>query len=372
MSLHAHITNFSLARFPEMGDRKRAYDDDDGQRFPKRDRRNEKVIKVLCPYYSAGAVIGKGGEAIKEIKNETGANIQVSKNEVRFPNTDERVISISGDLESMQRVVAFVQEKIRTDKIPPHVKNINTSENDARKATCKMVVPDTSVGKIIGKSGSNIKRLQEEFNVKIGTMKKEEAIEGLRERIISVEADDQSNVDACVAEMVKEVFEDERAHMEYNVDYEAFGCSRGRDNKGGYGGGGRGDDRSGYGGGGGRPAERGGYGGRDSGSGYGGRDGGRDGGYGGRDGGHGGYESEKSYPSSGGYGDRSSYGGERAAGYGGGKESSYGGAGAGGGYSQPDPYARGTSDRYSEPRGDNYSRGSYGPPADSRPRYSNY
>jgi len=354
-----------------MGDRKRAYDDDEGQRFPKRDRRNDKVIKVLCPYYSAGAVIGKGGEAIKEIKNETGANIQVSKNDVRFPNTDERVITISGQLEPMQKVVAFVQEKIRTDKIPPHVKNINTSENDARKATCKIVVPDTSVGKIIGKGGANIKRLQEEYNVKIGTMKKEDAIDGLRERVISVESDNVDNVDGCVSEMVKEVYEDDRAHMEYNVDYEAFGPSKSRGfgggDRGGYGG--RGDDRGSYGG---REES---YGGRDAGygsreGGYGGREGGyraQEGGYGGREGGysssHGGYESEKTYSSGGGYGDRSSYGADRG-GYGRERESSYNG---GGGYAAPEPYSRASSDRYSEPRGDTYGRGSYGPP-EGRPR----
>ena len=361
-----------------MGDRKRAYDDDGGQRFPKRDRRNDKVIKVLCPYYSAGAVIGKGGEAIKEIKNETGANIQVSKNDVGFPNTDERVITISGELEPMQKVVAFVQEKIRTDKIPPHVKNINTSENDARKATCKIVVPDTSVGKIIGKGGANIKRLQEEYNVKIGTMKKEDAIEGLRERIVSVESDNQDNVDSCVSEMVKEVYEDERANMEYNVDYEAFGPSKSRgfggNDRGGYEG--RGDERRSYGGRddsfGGRDAgygsRDGGYGGKDGG--YGGRDRGyqaQEGGYGGRDGGYGasygGYESEKTYGSTGGYGERSGYGADRG-GYGRDRESSYNG---GAGYSQPDPYARGSSDRYSEPRGDNHGRGSYAPP-EGRPR----
>ena len=318
-----------------MGDRKRAYDDDEGQRFPKRDRRNEKVIKVLCPYYSAGAIIGKGGEAIKEIKNETGANIQVSKNDVRFPNTEERVISISGDLESMQKVVAFVQEKIRTDKVPPHVTNINTSQNDARKATCKLVVPNASVGKIIGKGGANINKLKEQFNVKIETMKKDEAIDGLHERVVSVESDNVDNVDACIAEMVKDVYEDERAQMDFNVDYQAFGSSSGG-GRGGYGGG------------------RGGYGGsRDSGDSYGSRGGGGD--YG---------PPSKSYPPSGGYGERTSggYGGDRhgysSSGYES-KETSHGGGGYGAASGRS-----GSSDPYSAPpRADSYSRSTY---SDSR------
>lgn len=334
-----------------MGDRKRAYDDEGDQKFAKRDRRNEKVIKVLCPYYSAGAVIGKGGEAIKQIKEETGANIQVSKNNVRFPNTDERVISISGELESMHKVIAFVQEKIRTDKVPPHVKNINTSQNDARKATCKIVVPDTSVGKIIGKAGANVNRLKDQFNVKIGTMKKEEAIEGLRERIITIESEDTKNVDDCVAEMVKDVYEDERGHMDYNVDYERFSTGGGR-------GGGRGDDRG-----------SGGYGGGDK---YGGGDRGsyrnERGSYGGDRGGYGAasYSAPASYPPSS-Y-DRPAYGADKG-GYG-----SSGGYGASsGGYGASDSYSRDyntSSSGYSRPadpysRSDSYSRG-----GESRETYS--
>jgi len=339
-----------------MGDRKRAYDDEGDQKFAKRDRRNEKVIKVLCPYYSAGAVIGKGGEAIKQIKEETGANIQVSKNNVRFPNTDERVISISGELESMHKVIAFVQEKIRTDKVPPHVKNINTSQNDARKATCKIVVPDTSVGKIIGKAGANVNRLKDQFNVKIGTMKKEEAIEGLRERIITIESEDTKNVDDCVAEMVKDVYEDERGHMDYNVDYERFSSGGGR--------GGRGDDRG-----------SGGYGGGDK---YGGGDRGsyrnERGSYGGdRGGGYGAasYSAPAAYPPSS-Y-DRPAYGADKG-GYG--SSGGYSAGGGAGGYGASDSYSRDyntSSSGYSRPadpysRSDSYGRG--GESRDSRDAYS--
>lgn len=335
-----------------MGDRKRAYDDEGDQKFAKRDRRNEKVIKVLCPYYSAGAVIGKGGEAIKQIKEETGANIQVSKNNVRFPHTDERVISISGELEAMQKVIAFVQEKIRTDKVPPHVKNINTSQNDARKATCKIVVPDTSVGKIIGKAGANVNRLKDQFNVKIGTMKKEEAIDGLRERIVTVESENTQNVDDCIAEMVKDVYEDERGHMDYNVDYERFssrdGDSRGDDRgSGGYRGYGGGDK---YGGG-----ERGSY--RNDRSSY----GGDRGGYGAAP-----YTAPAAYPPSS-Y-DRPSYGADK--GYGGGHGGGYGGSG---GYGANDSYSRdynSSSSGYSRPAAEPYSRSagadSYGRGGDSR------
>lgn len=382
-----------------MGDRKRSYDDSEGgQKFAKRDRRNEKVIKVLCPYYSAGAVIGKGGEAIKSIKEETGANIQVSKNNVRFPNSDERVISISGEMEAMQKVIAFVQEKIRTDKIPPHVKNINTSQNDARKATCKIVVPDTSVGKIIGKGGANVNKLKDQYGVRIGTMKKEDAIEGLRERIVTIEGEDSQSVDDCVAEMVKDVYEDDRGHMDYNVDYERFSSSSDGGDDRGYGGRDRGGDRGGY--------ERGGYGsgGGSYGSGgggggysapsygdkpsYGGDKGSYGGGYGDRGssyggGAQGGYgSSDRGYSGSDSYSSRDYYNssstgyGRGGGGGGGAGGDSYGRSGAGGGgdsYSrgaEREPYSR--SDSYGSSRGGSYGRGGGGGFSDSRDSRASY
>ena len=298
-----------------MGDRKRAYDDEGSQDYPRKERRSGKVIKVLCPYYSAGAVIGKGGEAIKQIKEESGSNIQVSK--FRFPNTEERVIAISGELNGAMQVIKFVQEKIRSDKIPPHVKSINADQNNARKTSCKLLVSDKSVGKLIGKGGENVNRLKDSYKVKINMMKQDDAVTGLAERIVTIESEDKQAVDDCVDEMVRQVFEDERAFMEYNVDYEAFGGTpmfgRSRDG-GGAGGGGE----------------------RRQGGGYGGSSGG---GYQSRGGGGGGYGSSGgSYGSSGGYGGSSgggSYGGSGGGGsYGssGGGGGGYGGSGGGGSY----------------------------------------
>jgi len=310
-----------------MGDRKRAYEDEGSQDYPRKERRSGKVIKVLCPYYSAGAVIGKGGEAIKQIKEESGSNIQVSK--FRFPNTEERVIAISGELNGAMQVIKFVQEKIRSDKIPPHVKSINADQNNARKTSCKLLVSDKSVGKLIGKGGENVNRLKDSYKVKINMMKQDDAVTGLAERIVTIESEDKQAVDDCVDEMVRQVFEDERAFMEYNVDYEAFGGTpmfgRSRDGGGaggdrrqggGYGGSSGGGYQSRGGGGGSYGSSGGSYGGS---GGYGGSSGG--GGYGGSGGGGGGYGG------SGGGG----YGGSGGGGYGGSGGGSYGSGGGGGG-----------------------------------------
>ncbi|XP_042508732.1 KH domain-containing protein HEN4-like [Macadamia integrifolia] len=51
------------------------------------------VFRVLCPASKTGGVIGKGGNVISQIRQETGAKVRV---EETVPGCDERVISIAG------------------------------------------------------------------------------------------------------------------------------------------------------------------------------------------------------------------------------------------------------------------------------------
>jgi len=308
--------------------RKRSYEDEGHYQF-KKERRSGKVIKVLCPYYCTGAVIGTKGAAINQIKEESNTNIQVSKGAARFPRTDERVIAVSGELDGLMKVIAFVQDKIRTEKPSPQAKGVKFDRVDARKRICKIVVSDSSIGKLIGKGGANVNKLKDDNNVKIHMMKPADAIPGLNERVVTVEGEDK-DVDKCIAEMVADVFENERGGLDYNLDYSQFqeGFNQGqgwnnRDNSDG-------NQYSGYG----KPAPGGGYGGSYSNQGG-------------------------SYPSQGGSYDNQGAGyGSNAVGYGG-----YNNQSAGGGYTpsgyptQNPPPAAGAygSQMYSQPPAGPYS-----------------
>lgn len=294
-------------------DRKRGPDSDHG---PRKEMRSGTIIKMLCPFYSAGAIIGDGGKEIKSIKENMGINIQVSKKEVRFPGTDERVVTLQGECETIKKVVKHIQDLIRNDKPPPSAKSVDVEGNEKRKRALKLVVADTSAGRIIGKGGETIKALKERYAVAVNTSKKGDTPPGLDERIVSVEGD-HDEVDNCVKEMVETICGDRQARMLWFVDYNNIG--------GGY------DD---------------GYGRGSSGGGY---DSGR--------------SSYGSYGSSGGYG--GSYGGSRGSygsggGYGGGSYGSYGDSGYGsrsyedrgyGGYGAP-------QEGYNAPG--RYGSGSYG------------
>jgi len=267
-------------------------------------RQEGHIVKMLCPFFCAGAIIGKGGETIKALKDKTGATVKVSKNDERFPTTSERVISIQGEAAAIEECVLFCQEKIRKDEPPEHAKRDGGDQSKrVRKESCKLVVADTSAGRIIGKGGQRIKDMKNDYNVTVNITRKDETPSGLNERIVSIEGED-SNVDNCIKEVVKTITEDDTAVMEWNVYYNDFNDDRRSDDRG------RGDDRrDDFRGGNDRDRgfnDRGGdrgFGGGDS---YGARSGGGGGGYG---------------------GGGSSYGG---GGYGGGG-GGYGGGGGGGG-----------------------------------------
>jgi len=189
-----------------------------------RPRRSGSVIKILCPYYVAGAVIGKGGENIKEIKERSDAAVVVSQNNVRFPGTNERVISIRGSMDAIKICVNMIQEKIRTDQPPENVKGPRT-ENEKRKQCCKLVVSDNTLGRIIGKAGKTVQEMKSKYNVEINTTRRSETPFGLDERAISIEGEEEC-VDECTEEIIKIVCEDTYASMRFVTDYDMFFMDR--------------------------------------------------------------------------------------------------------------------------------------------------
>ncbi|XP_065219300.1 RNA-binding protein Pasilla isoform X2 [Planococcus citri] len=74
----------------------------------------EKQVKILVPNTTAGMIIGKGGSYIKQIKEQTGAYIQLSQKpkDVSLP---ERCITVSGDIETNVKVCQMILQKIVED-----------------------------------------------------------------------------------------------------------------------------------------------------------------------------------------------------------------------------------------------------------------
>jgi predicted RNA-binding protein YlqC (UPF0109 family) len=85
-------------------------------------------VKVLIPTSAVGAIIGKGGETMRTLKNDSGCKVQMSKNQDIYPGmirlilvciylliigTSERICLVKGKISSVMKVMDAIMEKIR-------------------------------------------------------------------------------------------------------------------------------------------------------------------------------------------------------------------------------------------------------------------
>ncbi|XP_022251645.1 RNA-binding protein Nova-2-like isoform X2 [Limulus polyphemus] len=176
-------------------------------------------FKILVPSVAAGAIIGKGGETIAQLQNESGARIKMSKANDFYPGTTERVCLITGSLEGITMIHEFITEKIR-EKPDPNAKmaiDFDHKQPAEREKQIKILVPNSTAGMIIGKGGSYIKQIKEESGayVQISQKSRDHA---LAERCITVIGETENNKTAFNLILAK-IAEDPQSGSCLNVSY---------------------------------------------------------------------------------------------------------------------------------------------------------
>lgn len=63
-------------------------------------------VKILVPNSTAGMIIGKGGIYIKQIKEESGAYVQISQKS-KETNLPERCVTVAGKSKKINHSVLF-------------------------------------------------------------------------------------------------------------------------------------------------------------------------------------------------------------------------------------------------------------------------
>ena len=56
------------------------------------------MLKLLFPHNSCGVVMGRGGEFIRQLITATGASVRISQPSEMIVATQERVVTISGNV----------------------------------------------------------------------------------------------------------------------------------------------------------------------------------------------------------------------------------------------------------------------------------
>lgn len=78
------------------------------------------TLRLIVPASQCGSLIGKGGSKIKEIREVTGASIQVASE--MLPNSTERAVTISGTSEAITQCIyhiCCVMLEVRTTVVRP-------------------------------------------------------------------------------------------------------------------------------------------------------------------------------------------------------------------------------------------------------------
>jgi len=150
----------------------------------------------------AGGIIGREGRNIRQMRDESGANINITAG-----TGVERILNIKGNSEQVKSAVQMTAEKLQeiasngnSDSVPP--------------VTMRLLVPNSQCGPLIGKGGQRIKEIREASGATITIPS--ETLPGSSERSVTLAGSPQS-LGTCVSK-IYEVFEEFPARQN-NVQY---------------------------------------------------------------------------------------------------------------------------------------------------------
>ncbi|KAG5245014.1 flowering locus domain [Salix suchowensis] len=121
----------------------------------------ESVFRMLVPAQKVGSIIGRKGEFIKKIVEETRARIKILDGP---PGTTERAVMVSAKEEPDSSLPPAMDGLLRV-----HKRIIDGLEGDSShappssgaKVSTRLLVPASQAGSLIGKQGGTVKSIQE-------------------------------------------------------------------------------------------------------------------------------------------------------------------------------------------------------------------
>ncbi|XP_070398285.1 poly(rC)-binding protein 3 isoform X2 [Nothobranchius furzeri] len=111
------------------------------------------TLRLLMHGKEVGSIIGKKGETVKKMREESGARINISEG-----SSPERIVTITGPTEGIFRAFSMIAQKFEED-IAAAMTNSNVTSKPP--VTLRLVFPGSQCGSLIGKGGSKIKEIRE-------------------------------------------------------------------------------------------------------------------------------------------------------------------------------------------------------------------
>ncbi|CAI4232489.1 unnamed protein product [Auanema sp. JU1783] len=131
------------------------------------------TIRLLMQGKEVGSIIGKRGDQVKRIREESGAKINISDG-----SCPERIVTITGTLNTINKAFEMICNKFEEDML--------ALPNSVPKPpiTMRLIVPATQCGSLIGKGGSKIKEIREGTGASIQVAS--EMLPGSTERAVTI------------------------------------------------------------------------------------------------------------------------------------------------------------------------------------------
>lgn len=133
------------------------------------------VMRALIITSDASIIIGKQGRHINEIRELSGARLNISES---IPSNPERILTVSGALDAVSKAFGLIVRRINDEPFD------QPSIPGSRAAAIRFIIPNSRMGTIIGKQGSKIKEIQEASGARLHAG--ETMLPGSTERILSI------------------------------------------------------------------------------------------------------------------------------------------------------------------------------------------
>ncbi|KAK5894835.1 hypothetical protein CesoFtcFv8_011485 [Champsocephalus esox] len=117
------------------------------------------TLRLLMHGKEVGSIIGKKGETVKRIREESSARVNISEG-----SCPERIITITGSTDCVFRAFTMITYKLEED-LTTLVANGTISSKPP--VTLRLVIPASQCGSLIGKGGAKIKEIRESTGAQI-------------------------------------------------------------------------------------------------------------------------------------------------------------------------------------------------------------
>lgn len=147
-----------------------AYAEQQGQRYNPANY--PTALKLLVSNNVAGSIIGRGGQTISELQMQSSTRIKLSQTGDYYPGTQDRVCLVQGEPDNVKSALRLVLERLYMLQEHQHSQHMAWQLQKQKGGVApafdfvvRLLVPSSSCGMIIGKSGQNIKFMEETTGV---------------------------------------------------------------------------------------------------------------------------------------------------------------------------------------------------------------